>query len=235
MYSFQTRVRFSEVDSELHITLPAILTYFQDCSIFHSDSIGLGISRLMQEGHVWILSSWQIIVNRYPALGEELSIGTWAYGWKNFFGYRNFTMTDAEGNLAAYANTNWIYTDIHTGRPTRIPKEVSDAYSIEPPLNMEFSGRKISVPKEGVSAEGVFAVRKSDIDSNHHVNNERYVLIAQEFLPAGFRTRQMRAEYKRSAKYGDTMYPVVTDEGDKITVVLNNKESSPYAVIEFSR
>ena len=47
MYSFQTRVRFSEVDSELHITLPAILTYFQDCSIFHSDSIGLGISRLM--------------------------------------------------------------------------------------------------------------------------------------------------------------------------------------------
>lgn len=54
MYSFQTRVRFSEVDSELHITLPAILTYFQDCSIFHSDSIGLGISRLMQEGHVWI-------------------------------------------------------------------------------------------------------------------------------------------------------------------------------------
>ena len=49
MYSFQTRVRFSEVDSELHITLPAILTYFQDCSIFHSDSIGLGISRLMQE------------------------------------------------------------------------------------------------------------------------------------------------------------------------------------------
>ena len=117
----------------------------------------------------------------------------------------------------------------------RIPKEVSDAYSIEPPLNMEFSGRKISVPKEGVSPERVFAVRKSDIDSNHHVNNERYVLIAQEFLPAGFRTRQMRAEYKRSAKYGDTMYPVVTDEGDKITVVLNNKESSPYAVIEFSR
>ena len=233
MYSFQTRVRFSEVDSSLHITLPAILTYFQDCSIFHSSSIGMGVAEMMREGHAWILSSWQIIVNRYPELGEELTISTWAYGWRSFFGYRNFTMTDASGNLAAYANTNWIYTDIHTGRPVKIPKEVSDAYSIEAPLDMEVSGRKISIPKNGTSSDRIFAVRRSDIDSNHHVNNERYVLIAQEFLPDAFVPRQMRAEYKSAAKYGDIMYPVITDEGEKITVVLNNEAGSPYAVIEF--
>ena len=233
MYSFQTRVRFSEVDSDLHITLPAILTYFQDCSIFHSESIGLGITDLMREGHVWILSSWQIVVNRYPVLGEELTVSTWAYGWKSFFGYRNFKLEDATGNMVAYANTNWVYTDIHTGRPTKIPKKVSDAYSIEPPLEMKVSGRKIPIPKEGKHPDRAFAVRKSDIDSNHHVNNERYVLIAQEFLPAGFVTRQMRAEYKNSAKYGDTMYPVITAADDKITVVLNNEAGTPYAVIEF--
>lgn len=235
MYSFQTRVRFSEVDSNLQITLPAILTYFQDCSIFHSDSIGMGVADMMREGHAWILSSWQIIIDRYPGLGEDLAISTWAYGWKSFFGYRNFKMEDASGKMTAYANTNWIYTDIRTGRPVKIPKEVSDAYSIEPPLDMEISGRKIPVPENGWIPDSTFAVRKSDIDSNHHVNNERYVLIAQEFLPDDFITRQMRAEYKSSAKYGDTMYPVVTDEGSKITVVLNNQNGSPYAVIEFQQ
>lgn len=233
MYSFQSRVRFSEVDSNLQITLPSILTYFQDCSIFHSESIGMGVADMMQEGHAWILSSWQIVIDRYPGLGEDLTISTWAYGWKSFFGYRNFTMKDAPGNMAAYASTNWIYTDIRTGRPVRIPREVSDAYSVEPPLDMEILGRKIPIPENSQIQDTTFAVRKSDIDSNHHVNNERYVLIAQEFLPDDFVTRQMRAEYKNSAKYGDTMYPAVDMEDGKITVVLNNKTGSPYAVIEF--
>ena len=233
MYSFQSRVRFSEVDSNLRITLPSILTYFQDCSIFHSESIGMSVSDMMREGHVWILSSWQIVIDRYPGLGEDLTVSTWAYGWKGFLGYRNFTMKDASGDMAAYASTTWIYTDIRTGRPVKIPGGVSDAYSVEPPLDMEIPGRKIHIPENGQIPDATFAVRKSDIDSNHHVNNERYVLIAQEFLPDDFVTRQMRAEYKSSAKYGDTMYPAVTEEDGKITVVLNNESGRPYAVIEF--
>ena len=234
MYSFKSRVRFSEVDSELKLTLPAILTYFQDCSIFHSDSIGMSVSTMMEGGHAWILSSWQIIIERYADLSEELTVSTWAHGWKGFFGYRNFKMEDAKGNMIAYANTNWIYSDIHTGHPVRIPKEVSDAYSIEPALPMEEASRKIALPKHSIAREPL-AVRRADIDSNHHVNNERYVLLAQEFLPEGFVTRQLRAEYRSAAVYGDVMYPFVCEEEDKVTVVLNQAEGKPYAIIEFQR
>ncbi len=116
MYQFKSRVRFSEVDSHLNMTLPSIINYFQDCSTFHSDSIGQGIEVMMEQGYAWILSSWQIIINRYPRFGEEITISTWAHGWKAFFGYRNFKMEDAEGNILAYSNTNWIYMNIKTGR-----------------------------------------------------------------------------------------------------------------------
>ena len=47
MYQFKSRVRFSEVDSQLHMTLPSIINYFQDCSTFHSDSNGYGIEVMM--------------------------------------------------------------------------------------------------------------------------------------------------------------------------------------------
>lgn len=50
MYQFKSRVRFSEVDSQLHMTLPSIINYFQDCSTFHSDSIGYGIEVMMEPG-----------------------------------------------------------------------------------------------------------------------------------------------------------------------------------------
>ncbi len=71
MYQFKSRVRFSEVDSQLHMTLPSIINYFQDCSTFHSDSIGYGIEVMMEQGYAWILSSWQIIINRYPSSGKK--------------------------------------------------------------------------------------------------------------------------------------------------------------------
>ena len=43
MYTFESRVRYSEVDHTELITLPAIINYFQDCSTFQSEDLGVGI------------------------------------------------------------------------------------------------------------------------------------------------------------------------------------------------
>ena len=232
MYSFKSRVRFSEVDSNLHITLPSILAYFQDCSIFHANSIGCSIEEATEEGYAWILSSWNVIVERYPKLGDEVTVSTWAYGYKGFYGFRNFKMEDAQGNRVAYANTNWIFMDIHTWHPTKIFQTVIDAYKQEPKLDMEDAPRKMAVPKDGIAGAPI-VVKKYFIDSNLHVNNEKYILMAEEFLPEGFKPRQLLTEYKNAAVYGDTIYPVISTETDKVTVALNNENGSPYAVVEF--
>ena len=41
-YSFSGRVRYSEIGENGLLTLPGILNYFQDCSTFQSEDIGLG-------------------------------------------------------------------------------------------------------------------------------------------------------------------------------------------------
>jgi len=60
MYSFESRVRYSEVDSEGYITLNAVLDYFQDCSSFHSEELGVGLEFLMKRKLAWVLSCWQV-------------------------------------------------------------------------------------------------------------------------------------------------------------------------------
>ena len=55
MYRFESRVRFSEIDHTEMMTLPALVNYFQDCSTFHSESLGLGIEALKEKGKAWIL------------------------------------------------------------------------------------------------------------------------------------------------------------------------------------
>ena len=71
MYKLEGQVRFSECDRTKNITLPAIINYFQDCSSAQSEAIGYGIDYLREKQKTWVLSSWQIVVERYPKLGEE--------------------------------------------------------------------------------------------------------------------------------------------------------------------
>ena len=43
MYTFESRVRFSEADHTELLTLPGLVNYFQDCSTFQSEDIGYGV------------------------------------------------------------------------------------------------------------------------------------------------------------------------------------------------
>lgn len=105
MYAFDSRVRFSEADHHETITLPGIINYFQDCSIFHSEDIGLGIDYLKERRRAWVLTSWQIVVDRYPRIGERIRVATWATEFNGLYGHRNFCMWDEKGERAACANS----------------------------------------------------------------------------------------------------------------------------------
>ena len=121
-YTIDGRIRFSEVDHTRRITLPGIVNYFQDCSTFQSEDLGLGIEHCNEKKRAWILSSWQVVVERYPKIGEKIQTSTWATDFNGLFGERNFCMTDSEGKDVAYANSLWVYMDIEKGRPSR-PEE----------------------------------------------------------------------------------------------------------------
>ncbi len=232
MYCFESRIRYSEVDSQGKITLAAILDYFQDCSIFHSEELNMGISYLTKKKVAWVLSSWQVEIQRYPELGERVSVRTWPYGFRGFLGYRNFTMESEEGELMAYANSVWVLLDLKRGRPAKLLPEMLEAYRLSPQLSMECDSRKITLPQE-MKEKGKFPVHKYHIDTNQHVNNGKYVSMAQEYLPQGFQIAKMRAEYRKAAVYGDMIVPYVFAEEGRVTVNLADEAAKPYAVVVF--
>ena len=76
-YSFDSCVRFSEVGEDQKLTLGSVINYFQDCSTFQSESLGAGVEFLRKQHRVWVSSSWQVVIERYPALCEKIRITTW--------------------------------------------------------------------------------------------------------------------------------------------------------------
>lgn len=232
MYQFDSRIRYSEVDKECNLTLTAMMNYFQDCSVAHSESLDRGVRYLSENHMAWVLSSWQICCDNMPRLFDEVTVSTWAYDMKAFYGYRNFTMDRKNGERLAYANSVWVLVDTLTGRPVKVPEDIINEYGTLPQLEMECSSRKIKVPAD-MEAGAEMVVPKFFIDSNQHMNNEKYVAIAQELLPAEFKIKELRVEYKKEAKLGDTIRSSVkkTDEG--IVAVLADTEDKPYAVVQF--
>lgn len=232
MYQWNGRVRFSEVGEDKRLTLDGIVNYFQDCSTFQSEDLGNGMEALEALHRVWVLSSWQIVVNEYPKLGENIVTGTWPYEFQRFLGSRNFIMYGEDGRVLAYANSLWTYLNSENGRPVRVDEKVEGLYRLEPKYEMEYADRKIALPEE-LKPEESFLVEVHHLDTNHHVNNGQYVKMAGMYLPQDFEIAQMRAEYKKSALLGDRICPMVHLEEHKAVISLNDEAGNTFAAVEF--
>lgn len=233
MYTFESRIRYSETGSDGELTMASLINYFQDCSIFQSEDLGLGVECLKEAHLVWLLSSWQIVVERYPRLGERVTVGTLPYDMKGFLGYRNFAMLDEAGNYLARANSLWSLLNTDTGKPSAIPEKLLKGYRLEEKLEMEYAPRKIAVPAGSVAREPL-VVKKHHLDTNHHVNNQQFIQMAMDYLPDSFPIRQIRAEYKKQAFLDDVLIPAVAEEGNRVVVSLEDEAGKPYTIAEFS-
>lgn len=233
MYSYDARIRYSEADCENKLTLEGLLNYFQDCSTFQSEDLGLGVKYMLKRRMAWALSAWQIDVEQYPGIGERVKIETQPYDFKGFIGFRNFQMTDMQGKRLSAANSVWTLLNLDTGRPIRVLPEMLDAYQIGPKLEMEYLPRKIALPEKG-EAKRELVITRSCLDTNHHVNNGQYVKMALEYLEEGFVIRRLRAEYKKQAYLGDVFYPIVYAQAGSCLVSLNDQNGEPYALVELT-
>lgn len=232
MYTWESRVRYSEISEEGTLALGSVINYMQDCSTFQSESLGLGVEYLKEHKRVWLMNSWQLQIERLPELAEQITIGTWSYGFKSMYGYRNFVIDDVKGNHLVKANSIWVFYDLEHKRPLKVTEEEVRGYGSKPRLEMDYAERKIAVPEGGMAAES-FPVRKYQIDTNGHVNNGQYVRMAQECLPRSLRVAMLRAEYRKSAVYGDIIYPMVAETEDGYVVSLNDSEGKAFAVVAF--
>lgn len=242
MYSYDARIRYSETDAELKLSMVGLVKYFQDATIFDSESGKAGMKYLNPKNLVWVLSSWQIEIIRMPSLNEVVTVTTIPYEFKSFMGFRNFLMETADGEVLAKATSLWTLINTQTGRPEKPDDFLLSAYELGEKIDMNYKPRKIHVEGEARVLDG-FKVFPTQIDSNHHVNNAEYVNMAVACLPEQANIVEMRVEYKTSAYLGDVIVPYIYEKEEdnlrKMQIQLCSEKKAEekqdiYAIIEFS-
>ena len=240
MYSFNSRIRYSETDTNAELTIESLINYFQDCSTFQTQDGPASMEYLKSNGLAWVLNSWQIEINRLPKLCEEVMIGTVPYEIKGYFGLRNFFMDTREGVRLAVANSEWTLFNFEKGIPAKITPEIIEAYPVEERLDMEYLSRKIALPKDAspVAADEI-VVREHHLDTNNHVNNGQYVRMALGRLDnESIKIKRIRAEYRKQARLGDILYPDVYKslQNGNMSYTINLKDADGGSVckVEFT-
>lgn len=232
MYQFKSRIRYSETDETGRLSVPGIINYMQDCSTFQSEDNEVGVEYLTKHCRAWLLSGWRIIIDRYPKLGENITVGTWHCGSRGFYGYRDFVLLDQEKNPLVRANSLWFFFDTEKNIPVRIqPEDILPYGTPQPSQDFGEAPKKILIPEEYETAASV-VIGRHHLDTNHHVNNAQYVEIARDAIPTGLKIREIRADYKKAARLGDRVIPRITPSGHgQWTVALVNETGELYAVI----
>jgi acyl-ACP thioesterase len=251
MYTFNSRIRYTETDLEQFLTFESLIDYFQDCSTFQTQEGPATMEYMGERGLAWVINSWQVVVNRLPSLGERIIIGTLPYELKGFIGLRNFFMNTEHGERLATANSVWSLINMKEGSPSRIDDAVIETYPLDEKLPMNYEPRKIAIPKDADSYEAdVKKVGMHHLDSNNHVNNGQYIRIALQSFDlvagregldelkalAGSRNGiQIRAEYRQQAHLGDEISPVIYMKDGAYTAALNDTNGKPYSIVEIKR
>ncbi|QQO10133.1 acyl-[acyl-carrier-protein] thioesterase [Breznakiella homolactica] len=234
MYTLDNRVCTSHTDAEGRLKLVSAIDMMQDCSQMWMESEPV-LELYFRDNRIsQMLVSRQIDVIRLPLYGEKLRVSTSVYECRDFYGYRNTVIYDENGEPCVVSWSTGVFVSLEQEKIVRIPGTVFDQVVMDEKVEMEYLGKKISLPDVPAENHPPVHVRRHDIDFNRHMNNAKYVQIAWEYLPRDFTVSRMRIEYKTAAKYGDVLHPrMVTGIPGKIFVVLTNSEESPYAVMEF--
>lgn len=211
----------TRVDENKRLKLFSAFQMMHDCDDLWIDSEPFSKKVFETEHRAQLLASRQVDIIRVPELRERLTISTSIYECKPLFGFRNDIIRDENGNPCYVSYSMGAFINLETAKLSPLPQEMIDSLTIDEKYPMEYTERRILLPKaEPVTFSPVMVLR-DDIDYNHHMNNCCYIRIAQECIPAEFSPRRVRIEYKIAARLGEMLTPKVYSHDNKQYVELS--------------
>ncbi len=234
MYSIDNIVTTSTCDKDGKLKLFSAFQMMQDCSEMWIDSEPAVREYFEKTDMTQLLASRQVEIVRVPMYKERLKTVTSVFDVKPMFGFRNTFIYDADGNVCYKTWSMGAFVDRATGKLQRIPNDVLATANIEPKKDMAYGDRRIILPKDiEFSIHPPVSVVHNDIDYNRHMNNANYIRIACEYLPDDYLYNNVRVEFKRPARLGETIVPKTHMTADSVFYVELDVDDKVDTLIEF--
>ncbi len=133
VFSHNLIVGADAIDDNNHVNNVVYVHWMQEAAILHSTALGWSSKQYLEANAGWVAKS-HFIQYRSPAFINDKVI---AYTWVSTMGkitssrkYKFIRSTDS--TVLAEAETEWVFINIKTGRPTIISESVKNSFQIVP-------------------------------------------------------------------------------------------------------
>lgn len=186
-YSEERIVSCYEANANHLLKPAAMLDMMQEAAGRDAENLGFGYENMISSNTAWVLSRVKVLFHNYPKWRDTINLKTWHKGANRIFYLRDFILEDPSGNTLISATTSWVIIDLASRRMVRNSYLAENFDNSSMGHAIEEQAEKISLPK-GVDPELVHThnVVWSDIDTNGHVNNVKYVVWALDALEYDF-------------------------------------------------
>lgn len=231
-------IHFYEVNYKKRANITSIMNYLGDIATYQSEKLGVGMNYLMDNKIAWVVYKWDVHMDKYPEYNDTITVRTCPYSIRKFYAYRKFEIFN-KGEKIGEANSLWFLINTEKRKPCRVNEEIYTAYGLTKDDDTQLEFEKLSVP-EKIDFEKKFNVRYSDIDTNMHVNNVKYVSWALENVPLEVVTNcsisDIKVIYEKEVSYGEKITVETemdeTEEGYTFNNVIKNAEGQKLTLIK---
>lgn len=183
LYTAHVTVRHHEVDVFGRVHPSTYLRVLAQTAVEASTAAGYDAGWYAAAGCMWLVRRSSFELARPARAEEPLEIRTWVEDFRRVRSHRRYDI-HVDGAPLLTGRTDWVYVDVGSGRPRRIPAEMEAALGTAGTPAAERPPWQSPSPP-AAPARSTHRVRVSELDGLGHVNNAAYLdLLGQAVFDA---------------------------------------------------
>ncbi len=205
IFKKEIMIESRDVSMSAKLRPSAFLQLFQEIAGDHSSAMGYGYEMTRANRMMWIIVKNHVVFHELPSYTDKVVLTTWVTERRHLLFPRYCRMETPEGKPLVDAASYYVLVDFDT-RQAVFPEQFDIKHDDAP------TGREIALPGRvrlpELTESASFTIPYSYIDLNRHMNNVKYVDLAEDELglaAAGHEIRELTIEYVNEAKLGETL------------------------------
>lgn len=184
----------------------------QDMALLGGEQLGFGESQLSPLGIVWVLARMEVRFVRDVWKEENIRMETWHRGLQGPFLVRDYRLIGSDGEPSVISSSSWILMELESRkalRPDQLPPCARKEAQCEEAVFDHIPGKVVATRGVEVEKRCSKRVNYSDVDSNLHANNAKYIVWAMDCLPDELaysrKVEEMSINFNREALPGEVV------------------------------
>lgn len=123
-YTWRREVEWRDLDAAGHVNNANYMAYCEDAGVHVAAAFGWTMTRMIEAGFGIVARTYRLEYKQPAMMGDTLEILTYIGEFGRSSAVRHYAITRAsDGALLTRAQARWVWVDLKTGRPMRIPPE----------------------------------------------------------------------------------------------------------------